>query len=39
VGHRITGVRMVLEDGVAHSVDSSENAFKAAGMGAMRTCK
>ncbi len=39
VGHKITGLRMVLEDGVAHSVDSSENAFKAAAMGAMRSCE
>ena len=39
VGHKITGVRMILEDGLAHNVDSSENAFKAAAMGAMRTCK
>ena len=39
MGHKITGLRMVLEDGVAHSVDSSENAFKAAAMGAMRSCE
>lgn len=39
IGHRVVGLRMVLEDGVSHSVDSSENAFKAAAMGAMRTCK
>lgn len=39
IGHKVVGMRMVLEDGVSHSVDSSENAFKAAAMGAMRTCK
>ncbi len=31
------GVRMVLEDGVSHSVDSSENAFKQAAIGAVRS--
>ena len=36
-GHKIAGVRMILEDGVSHIVDSSELAFKAAGRGAMRT--
>ena len=36
-GHKVAGVRMVLEDGVSHIVDSSELAFKAAGRGAMRT--
>ena len=30
------GVRMVLEDGVSHVVDSSEIAFKLAARGAMR---
>ncbi|KAJ2122036.1 Elongation factor G, mitochondrial [Coemansia sp. RSA 720] len=30
VGHPIVGVRMVLEDGAAHSVDSSELAFRLA---------
>lgn len=39
VGHKVVGLKMVLEDGVSHSVDSSENAFKAAAMGAMRTCE
>lgn len=37
IGHKVVGLKMVLEDGVSHSVDSSENAFKAAAMGAMRT--
>ena len=36
-GHKIVGVRMILEDGVAHLVDSSELAFKLAARGAMRT--
>ncbi len=35
-GHKLVGVRMVLEDGVSHSVDSSEMAFKSAAIGAMR---
>ena len=39
MGHKITGIRMVLEDGASHIVDSSENAFKAAAMGAMRSCE
>ena len=39
IGHKVVGVRMVLQDGVSHSVDSSENAFKAAGFGAMKTCE
>lgn len=39
IGHKVVGLRMVLEDGVSHSVDSSENAFKAAAMGAMRACE
>ncbi len=38
IGHKIVGVGMILEDGAAHSVDSSENAFKTAAIGAMRTC-
>jgi elongation factor G len=35
-GHKMTGVRMVLQDGVSHSVDSSELAFRQAAVGAMR---
>lgn len=35
-GHKIVGVRMVLQDGVSHSVDSSELAFRLAAVGAMR---
>lgn len=30
-------MRMILEDGVSHAVDSSELAFRLAAMGAMRT--
>jgi elongation factor G len=36
IGHKIVGVRMVLEDGAAHAVDSSETSFKTAAMGAFR---
>ena len=35
-GHKMTGVRMVLQDGASHSVDSSELAFRQAAIGAMR---
>lgn len=35
-GHPVTGVRFVLEDGAAHSVDSSELAFRLAVAGAFR---
>ena len=35
-GHQVTGVRFVLEDGAAHSVDSSELAFRLATAGAFR---
>ncbi|CAO1621314.1 unnamed protein product [Parajaminaea phylloscopi] len=35
-GHPVQGVRFVLEDGAAHSVDSSELAFKLAVIGAFR---
>ncbi|KAF9426405.1 Elongation factor G, mitochondrial [Entomortierella beljakovae] len=36
IGHPITGVRLVLEDGAAHSVDSSELAFKIATLNAFK---
>ena len=36
IGSKVSGVRVVLEDGAAHSVDSSEIAFKAAARGAFR---
>ncbi|KAJ2907726.1 Elongation factor G, mitochondrial, partial [Coemansia aciculifera] len=36
VGHPIVGVRMVLEDGQAHMVDSSELAFRLATFNAFR---
>lgn len=35
-GHPVQGVRFILEDGAAHSVDSSELAFKLAVIGAFR---
>lgn len=35
-GHQVTGCRFVLEDGAAHTVDSSELAFRLAGVGAFR---
>ena len=35
-GHKVVGIRMVLEDGVSHIVDSSELAFRMAALGAMR---
>jgi elongation factor G len=34
IGFPITGVRVVLEDGQYHEVDSSDNAFQAAALGA-----
>ncbi|MFT7623241.1 MAG: elongation factor G [Myxococcota bacterium] len=37
IGHPITGVRVVLNDGTAHAVDSSEMAFLAAAQGAWRS--
>ncbi|KAI8823998.1 P-loop containing nucleoside triphosphate hydrolase protein, partial [Fimicolochytrium jonesii] len=36
IGHPITNVRFVLEDGMSHAVDSSEMAFKVAAAGAFR---
>ena len=36
VGHPITGVRIVINDGASHSVDSSEMAFQEAAKGAWR---
>lgn len=35
-GSAVMGVRVVLEDGAAHAVDSSELAFRAAALGAFR---
>lgn len=35
-GHKLVGVRFVLEDGAAHAVDSSEMAFRMATISAMR---
>jgi elongation factor G len=35
-GHPVTGCRFVLEDGAAHAVDSSELAFRLAGLGAFK---
>ncbi|HZI94510.1 MAG TPA: elongation factor G [Patescibacteria group bacterium] len=36
IGFPLTGFRVVLNDGAAHSVDSSDNAFQAAARGAFR---
>ncbi|TPX41449.1 hypothetical protein SeLEV6574_g06083 [Synchytrium endobioticum] len=36
IGHPVTNVRFVLEDGLAHAVDSSDIAFKLAGIYAFR---
>ena len=36
VGSPIEGVRMIVEDGKAHEVDSSEIAFRTASIGAFR---
>jgi elongation factor G len=35
-GFPLTGVRLVVNDGASHSVDSSDNAFQAAAIGAFR---
>ncbi|KAF0852682.1 mitochondrial translation elongation factor G1 (EF-G1) [Andalucia godoyi] len=37
IGHPVWGVRVVLTDGAAHSVDSNEMAFRMAAMGAFRS--
>jgi elongation factor G len=36
IGFPVTGLRVVIDDGAAHSVDSSDNAFQAAARGAFR---
>jgi len=36
IGFPVTGLRVVLDDGAMHSVDSSDNAFQAAARGAFR---
>jgi elongation factor G len=36
IGFPVTGLRVVLNDGAMHSVDSSDNAFQAAARGAFR---
>ncbi|MCZ7620524.1 MAG: elongation factor G [Myxococcota bacterium] len=38
IGFPIIGVRIVINDGAAHAVDSSEMAFVAAARGAFRSC-
>jgi elongation factor G len=38
IGFPVTGLRVVLNDGAAHSVDSSDNAFQAAARGAFLSC-
>ena len=39
IGHPVTGVRYILEDGLAHSVDSSELAFRLAAANSFRESK
>ena len=36
IGFPVTGIRIVINDGASHSVDSSDNAFQAAARGAFR---
>jgi elongation factor G len=36
IGFPVTGLRVIINDGAAHSVDSSDNAFQAAARGAFR---
>ncbi len=36
IGAKVTGIRFTINDGNAHSVDSSDNAFQAAARGAFR---
>ncbi|XP_002962742.2 elongation factor G-2, mitochondrial [Selaginella moellendorffii] len=38
IGHPVEGIRIVLTDGAAHAVDSSELAFKLAALYAFRQC-
>jgi elongation factor G len=38
IGFPVTGLRVVINDGAAHSVDSSDNAFQAAARGAFISC-
>src|SRR5205814_7567131 len=37
IGFPVTGFRVVVNDGAAHQVDSSDNAFQAAARGAFRS--
>jgi elongation factor G len=38
IGFPVTNLRIVINDGAAHAVDSSDNAFQAAARGAFREC-